>query len=129
MPTGAVMLVKTKQRLTEENLRDLRSRFIDEMGLTNEDFYYQGALVRVTHKDYEIIDTGEEEFLWLNINFHRAFYDIGYERGDIKLYIRCAEWLEKEISDCEIYYGNDVNDESIVLFDKRRQKKLLESAR
>jgi hypothetical protein len=122
------MLVKTKQRFTEGNLRDLRLKFTNEMNLTKEDFYYEGALIRVTHKDYEIIGTGEEEFLWLSINFHRAFYDIGYERGDIKLYIQCAEWLEKEIPDCEIYYGNDVNDESIVLFDRQKQKELIESA-
>lgn len=126
MPIGVVILVKTKQFFSDAELNALRIRFMFEMNLTQEDFYNGGALIKVSNKDYEIIPENEKEFLWLSVNFHRAFYDIEYQRGDIKLYLCCAEWLENEIPDCEIHYGHDGDDESIVLFDEQKRKSLLQ---
>jgi hypothetical protein len=102
MSTGVVMILKIKKILSDEYLRGLRIRFLNEMKLKAEDFYNDGVLVKVTNKNYEMIPKDEQESMWLDLNFHRAFFEIGYERGDLSLYINTADWLEKELPDCHI---------------------------
>jgi hypothetical protein len=124
MSTGVVMILKIKKILSDEYLRGLRIRFLNEMKLKAEDFYNDGVLVKVTNKNYEMIPKDEQESMWLDLNFHRAFFEIGYERGDLSLYINTADWLEKELPDCHIYYGHDSNDKSIALFDSQKRQTL-----
>lgn len=118
MATGVVILVRTEQEISDEDLKCLRHKFIKEMNLSDEDFYNSSkdnALVKVSSKDFEIIPANETS--WLNVNFWKAYYDVGYERGDIKLYVESANWLKENLPDCQIYYGHDSNDENIHLFD------------
>lgn len=121
MATGVLILVKTNCEISEEDLASLRERFIEEMGLCMEDFYYQGPLVHISNKENEFIPLADSH-CWLNVNFYRAFYHPEYPRGDIRLYVRTAEWLEKAIPGSEIYYGNDTGGDSIILFDEQKRR-------
>jgi hypothetical protein len=47
----------------------------------------------------------------------------------VNLYVKSAEWLERNIPKCEVYYGHDVDDENISLFDKKAREELLEHYR
>lgn len=129
MPTGVVILVKTAQDISEEELNRLRSKFMEDMNLTKSDFYSfskGGPLIRVTNKEYEIVPKDEKIFSWFDVAFWRSFYGIGYERGDIELYVRSAEWIEKNIPGSQVFYGSDAGDDSIVLFDETLREKLLQ---
>jgi hypothetical protein len=41
--------------------------------------------------------------MWLDVNFWKAYYGPGYERGTPELFVHCAEWLEQRLPGCEIY--------------------------
>jgi hypothetical protein len=47
------------------------------------------------------------------------------KRGNIELFIKCAEWLERRLPGCLVYYGHDVDDENLRLFDKPARDELL----
>lgn len=129
MATGVVILINTKKKISEEELEMLRDKFLKDMGLTSDDFFdfpTSRPLLKVTNKDYEIIPPNESEYDWFDVNFYRAYYEVGYERGDIELYVKCAKWFEENIQNCEVYYGNDVNGNSLVLFNKDYRERLLE---
>lgn len=42
-----------------------------------------------------------EVFLWTR------YYGIGYERGDLNTICNVAEWCERNIPNCEVWYGGD----------------------
>lgn len=119
------MLVNLKQKIDDKELNQLRVKFKDEIGLKDEDFYHQGALKEIAEEDHRLASINAEESIWLEVNLYNSYYGVGYERGDISLYVRCAEWLEKHIPNCKVYYGHDVDDESIILFDVVARERLI----
>lgn len=122
MPVGVTMLVRLNQEPEDSLLQTLRIQFQHDLELTEEDFYNsrfsRGPLVNVEEGDLPFMPVLDEKSAWLNVNLHRSYYGLGYERGDIRLFVRCAEWLEQHLRGCEVYYGNDVDDENVHLFDK-----------
>ena len=44
--------------------------------------------------------------------------------GETGFFIKCASWLESRIPGCQIYYGHDVNDENVSLFDDSARDRL-----
>jgi len=55
------------------------------------------------HPREDYIDTG----LWLNVNLWRSYFGVGYERGDVQLFVGLANWLESRLPNCDIFYGED----------------------
>lgn len=43
----------------------------------------------------------------LRVNLKGRYYGRGYERGDLMVYCLVAEWFERNIPDCEVWYGGD----------------------
>jgi hypothetical protein len=68
------------------------------------------------------IDDGS---IWIDVHVCRDYYGVGYERGDLEWYIRLAEWLERNVVGCEVWYGNDCSDESIKPFGPDERAALL----
>ena len=61
---------------------------------------------KIYYQDGDPITAEPEEWL-LEVNLVGRYYNIGYTRGDIILYISIAEWLEINVPDIEIWYGGD----------------------
>lgn len=53
---------------------------------------------------------------WLDVGTNQAYYGEGYERGDAEYLVQLAEWLERQMPGCEVWYGHDAADESIKPF-------------
>jgi len=123
MPTGVKILVQVREMPSDDVLRRLRGKFLKDLNLTEDDFYSTGALLSVTGK--EITWMPESTPAWLDLNLWGAYFGEGYHRGDISLYIKCAEWLEENLPGCKVYYGHDVDDENLKAFDSDEREKYL----
>jgi len=116
MPAGVKILIRLTDRPSKSGLDDLREKLRQDLGLEQDDFYVDGALAEVTGED--LLHMPVSGGIWFEVNLWRSYYGVGYERGDIELFVRCAEWLEQHLYGCEIFYGHDVDDKSIELFDQ-----------
>lgn len=125
MPTGVKMYVRLKG-LPSEEIAILRNEFMQAMALTSDDFYVSGPLTVVTRDNYKYMPVKDKSSVWLDVNLWKSYYGPGYERGDPELFVKSAEWLEQRLLGAEIYYGHDVNDENVSLFDNSARDKLLE---
>ena len=109
MPTGAVMLI----RLASEPVwgdpnrwrRDILTEFDPEI------FRYRGPLEVVEPADYWGPMSADGS-TWIDVGVTEAYYGKGYERGDLPLLVRIAEWLERRIPGAEVWYGHDAADEA-----------------
>ncbi len=107
------MLVEVREMPDNSVLQNLRDKLLQDLKLTKEEFPLDGVLPIMPAK------TGN----WLNVNLWKNYYGLGYERGNIILFIRCAEWLEENLPDCKVFYGRE--DENVKLFDSVERKKYL----
>ena len=126
MPTNVVMLVRCEECITETELRELRTRFMSDLSLSMDDFYLRGPLTRVTNAEVEAIPADDQKSEWFGVNLWKSYYGPGYERGDPRLFVKVAEWLEQNIRNCEVYYGNDSTADQVQLFDKETRASLLD---
>ncbi len=128
MPVGAVLLARLRYTPHHETLEVLRTNLLKDLSLDAEEhFYSDGPLVLVKNSEEGPIPTHtlhDTDDCWVNINLHRAYYGLGYERGDLPLFIACAEWLETHLCGCEVWYGHDTGDDHLHLFDHTARQKL-----
>jgi hypothetical protein len=113
MPTGAVLLVRLPSLPDwgEPNRwrRDLLTEFDPEK------FSYDGPLRQIRRSDHWTLPV-QDNSTWFDVAIEEAYYGKGYERGNLTLLIRVAEWLESRIPGAEIWYGHDSADESVAPF-------------
>jgi len=127
MPTTVKMYVRLQKLPDDFSLVALRSEFLKAFSLDEkEDFYFDGPLTIIGEEDRPYMPVNDEHSTWLNVNLSKAYYGVGYERGNPQLFVRYAEWFEERLPNCQVYYGHDVNDENVSLFDKSTRKKLME---
>lgn len=125
MPICVRMYLLLQYKLDYIFLDALAEVFKKQFSLTSDDFYAKGPFIFINKDDYCYLPVTDEQYMWIDLNIWRNYYGIGYERGDIEMFIQIAEWIEANIPDCTIYYGNDFADESIILFDKAERDKLI----
>jgi len=126
MPTAVRIYIRLNGPPEDFSLEDLRSKFLQAFSLDEGgDFYSSGPLKIVGEEDRPYMPVKDEQSIWINVNLWKSYYGVGYERGDPRLFIQCAEWLEERLPGCEIYYGHDVNDENVSLFDKPARERLM----
>lgn len=137
MPVGVEILIRLNERPSDDQLQSWRERALREfsseekissltyhgsvISVENDSFSYRGPLIYV--EDW--VPFNDEEGVWLNLNLMHAYYGLNYERGDIKLFVRCAEWIEANLPNCQVFYGSDASDSDFVLFDVKARRKLL----
>jgi hypothetical protein len=92
------------------------------------DFSHDGPLriVRDAGHGPVPVDDGS---VWLDVGTSKAYYGKGYERGDAEHFVRLGEWLERNIPTGEVWYGNDVTDESIKPFGVQQREAFLQHFR
>src|SRR5687768_4005654 len=126
MPTAVRMYVRLNELPSAEELHSLRHEFMKSMSLADDDFYFEGPLIVVSESDHKYMPVQDGRSSWLAVNVWRSYFGPEYTRGNPELFVQIAEWLERRLPGCEIYYGHDVDDENISLFDQTTREKLLE---
>jgi hypothetical protein len=125
MPTMAVILARVRPNdCSDVNIwrRDLLNAF------DPSHFSPFGPLRLMDDRKWEKPPINDDS-LWLNVGVECPTYEEGYERGDPELFVRLAEWLERRIPGCEVWYGNDADDASVQPFHASRRKAMLEHFR
>jgi hypothetical protein len=129
MPVGAIVLARVRHTLEESALQSLRERLVTDLSLDLEEhFYCNGPLIIVKNQNEGPIPTkaaNDVRDCWINVNFNWAYYGPGYERGDLELFVICAEWLETQLPGSEIWYGHDVEDDNLHLFAQATRDKFM----
>ena len=116
MPTSAVMFVYIEEYQTDSLVAELGSELMRQFDLTGEDFPAGGPLLCLPREDYDLAHVEGKPGFLLDVNLYRNYYYVGYERGDLPLFVGIAEWLEKKLSGCHVFYGADSTGQ-VVLFD------------
>ena len=125
MPVGAKIFAHLPGTLSDTDLAGLRKEFPQEVGMNVDEFYQKGPLIIIPDEDRRYIPGDDGRGTWINVNLLKAYYGSGYERGDLKLFVRIAEWLERNLPGSEVHYGHDVGDEHLSRFDKGARDELL----
>ncbi len=107
MPLDIVMYVYMDKYRQEADLIRLGDELITRFDLCREDFGSGGPLTYLPREDYDLAHVESEPGFLLDLNMRANYYFVGYERGDAKLIIQVAEWLEEKLPDCKVYYGED----------------------
>src|SRR5438093_1464865 len=109
MAIGAVLLLRTKARLSDDELRALRRALRSELDLTDDDLPWGDPLEEIQSEDQGPIPG--RGGIWYNVRISRSWYAPSYRRGDIRTLARVAEWLECAVPTGEIWYGRDCDDD------------------
>ena len=80
-----------------------------------DDFFSGGPIVAIAPEDLECylsdFKAPYEAYicsgLWLNLNLYKDYFGVGYERGEMPLFVKIAEWLEARLEGCDVFYGQD----------------------
>ncbi len=91
----------------DEQLRVWGESLQRDLGLEAEDFNGNPHFCLVTAESWNEIPQVNEPSVWLELDLLANYYGPGYERGDIELYVRCAQWMEEHLPNCKVYYGTD----------------------
>lgn len=119
MPMGGLLYLRVPDALSETALADLRARFVSELGLNIDD----DLLPLELEADPRFLPDPTSH--WYEADLGMPYYGRGYERGDLPLFVRCAEWLEAAVPDGEVWYGDDCTEESIRPFGPESRAELL----
>lgn len=126
MPTAVRMYVRLSEAPPSHELVSLRDDFLRAMTLTTEDFYFEGPLMVVPDDERKYMPVKDDNSFWLAVNLSRSYFGHEYQRGNPELFVQIAEWLQGRLEGSEIYYGHDVDDENVSLFDEETRQRLLE---
>ena len=110
MPVAAVMYVYIEEYRADSLVAELGADLIRQFDL-DDDFYRGGPLVYLPREDYDRAHIVGEPGYLLNLNIRGPYYNVGYERGDLTLFVSIAEWLEQKMPGCRVLYGEDSSGE------------------
>jgi hypothetical protein len=111
MATGGVIVLRFSSYPSYSDINTWRRNLLNEFG--PDDFL--DPIMFDQDLGHALIPVDDGSF-WFDVGVIHDYYGEGYERGDAEWFIRLAEWLERNIPGCEIWYGNDSSDESIKPF-------------
>ena len=138
MGVDAQMLVQLSQPITDDQLIDASYRLAEACGkadtfwLSSDEDLARGdirrALNRIGHEDeedeYRLWGIAHRDGLWLWVSLKGHYYGPGYERGDVWAFVAIAEWLERNLPECVVYYGGD-SGERLDVFDRTARERLV----
>ncbi|WP_020476064.1 hypothetical protein [Zavarzinella formosa] len=123
MPVRGLLYLRLAEPLTDAAMDNLRSRFVADLVLEpNDDL--MAPWIPLQLFEYPQCLPGPLAH-WYEANLAKSYYGLGYERGDLPLFLRCAEWLEAAVPRGEVWHGNDSTDESVCPFGAEARAELL----
>ncbi len=128
MPVSAVMYIYIEEYRPDSLIAELGVELMRQFDLTDEDFHTGGLLVCLPREDYDLAHIESKPGFLLNVNIATEYYYVGYERGDLLLFIGIAEWLEQKLPGCRVLYGEDCTGEGYP-FDEPLRAALMEYRR
>jgi hypothetical protein len=108
----------------DESLESLRTDFMLEMRLDWDDFRAGGPFMVVDEKERKYMPSSDKGCTWVDVNIWRNYFGEGYSRGAGEFFIKCGRWLDARLPGCKTYYGHDVDDENLTLFDEPARERL-----
>lgn len=117
MPVNAVIIFGLRKRLGEKSLDELRGDLLRDIDVSKEDYYNQEPISEASREDGPVPPNSEGYFLY-NLNLLRRYYGRDYREGYFPLFKKIAEWIEAKFGEVKIWYGHDVDDENLRLFDR-----------
>ena len=123
MGIDAMMFVRTKTKITPDDLRRLSFRMCSALGAEN---FFHGyppnchalEFCKIWEQDGPDINSENGE-TFVDVHLYTRYYGPGYERGDFPLIAATAEWLERNIKGSEVWYGGDSSGVCAKKFDKK----------
>ena len=128
MPLAAVMYVYIEEYQPDSFMAELGVELMRKFDLTSENFHAGGPLVYLPREDYDLAHVVGEPGYLLDVNIRGSYYGVGYERGDLPLFVGIAEWLEQKLPGCRVLYGEDCSGEGYP-FDEPLRAALMEYRR
>ena len=113
MPLAAVMYAYLEEYCADSLIAELGVELMRQFELTAEDFHAGGPLLYLPFEDYDLGHVVGEPGYLLNMNIRGSYYGVGYERGDLPLFVGTAEWLEQKLLGCRVFYGADTTGDMI----------------
>ena len=135
MGVDAQMLVRTRRVFTPDKVRRLSGHLAAAFGSDSfwiwDDYKNEDStigrhaleLIKEYHQDGEPIFPKPGE-TFIEVHIATRYYGKGYERGDLRLIMGVAEWLEARIPECDIYYGGDSSGICAEPFDAKARREL-----
>lgn len=137
MGVDAQMFIRTRLTLNECEVRCLAYKLAEAVGghhfihepLLPPDYdrHGRGCLRRIEiySQDGQDIEPDPGE-TFIEVVLSGRFYGAGYERGNPFVYLAVAEWLERNVPDCAVWYGGDSSGICATLFDAAARKALID---
>ena len=113
MGIDAEMAVGIEEPLSTEKVKLLAFRLAEAFGASNFALWADEEDVRraLNIRTAKNIHAGPKRHKQiLSISLCGRYYGIGYERGDLPLYLAIARWLRSNIEGATVYYGGDNSD-------------------
>ena len=101
------MYVYIEEYHADSVIAELGLELMQAFDLTDEDFPGGGPLLYLPREDYDLAHVEGEPGFLLDVNLYRNYYYVGYERGDLPLFVGIADWLEQKLPSCRVFYGAD----------------------
>lgn len=111
MPARGLLYLRLAEALSDAALDDLRTRFVSDLDLNPSDDL-MAPWIPLQPFEYSHFLPGPPAY-WYEANLVESYFGPGYERGYLPQFVRCAEWLEAAAPSGEVWYGDDVSDESV----------------
>lgn len=131
MGIDAQMFVKTKQQISQEQLKNLAYELASAYGAKNfvidREKKWEGRHCLYFIDEY--MQDGDSLFpeageIFIEVNLRTRYYGVNYERGNLPLILSIAEWLERKIINCEVWYGGDSSGIEAVHLTKQERNNL-----
>lgn len=131
MGIDAEMFVRTKAKVTKEDVREFAYRLGEAFGPENFWIWKDEGrirhcleIIKTYHQDGPDIKPARGE-TFIEVHIASRYYGPGYERGDLPLLVMVAEWLEENIPGSEVWYGGDSSGVEAEKFDKAARRRFL----
>lgn len=130
MGIDAQMLLKVPGKVNSKQVKkwsyDVCEAFLsDNFFIDRERKRHALSITKEFTQDGDSIIPNIDETL-IEVNLWTRYYGEGYERGNFPLIKTLAEYFEKKIEGCKVYYGGDSSGVCAELFDKKRRESMFE---